>query len=541
MDGTFDAVIVGTGVGGLTAGLTLAREGRSVLLLEAGKQYGGMLNPFARKQYHFDIGVHYVGEIHEGGRIRRLLDRLELDVDFRKMDGDCIDRYFFGDRELWLVEGAERWRDYLAERFPSQRKGLARFFELMRACGAVQRVMMGIATGADKRCALRHAATILECMRVPFAKLLSSYFSDPLLRSVIAGPCGDIALPPSRASSYVSIMVLNHFVDGGYYPKGGSGPMRDAYVQALHACGAVLQKNRLVESIESQSGGGFVVSTNKGERYSAPVVVSNADITHTVELLRGARPNWLTRRKLRRLEPSLGAFMVFVGTDLDLSGVGLTDANVWHYPSADIDAAYAPLFDGRMPEDPMLFLSAPTLKDPDSSRAPPNHHTLELITFTPPGMFDPWFERPLKQRGADYERLKTDLTARLLRTAERYAPGLRDHVQLLDAATPATAWHFVRAHAGGIYGPAHTPGQSFPRRFFPSLGVPGLYQVGSAIFGAGIGPCMASGFLAGRSANGYLGKRARKRLAGGGAPKVLSGPVPELGEAGGERGPQHTA
>ena len=94
----WDAIIVGTGIGGLTAGLELARKGHSVLLLEAGKQFGGMLNPFARKKFHFDVGIHYVGEAGAQQSMRRTLDRLGLDdVLFREINPDCIDRYNFGD------------------------------------------------------------------------------------------------------------------------------------------------------------------------------------------------------------------------------------------------------------------------------------------------------------------------------------------------------------------------------------------------------------------------------------------------------------
>ncbi|MBW2257317.1 MAG: hypothetical protein JRI25_22350 [Deltaproteobacteria bacterium] len=78
--------------------------------LEAGKQFGGMLNPFARKKYHFDVGLHYVGEAGEGQTMRFLLDKLGLeDIRFREINPDCIERYVYDGYENRLVKGRERW------------------------------------------------------------------------------------------------------------------------------------------------------------------------------------------------------------------------------------------------------------------------------------------------------------------------------------------------------------------------------------------------------------------------------------------------
>ena len=516
MTKTWDAIVVGTGIGGLTAGLKLARKGHSVLLLEAGKQFGGMLNPFARKKYHFDVGIHYVGEAGHNQAMRRTLDRLGLeDIRFREINPDCIDRYVFGDYESKLVKGMDRWGEMLAADFPHEADNIWRFLRLMRAVSDVQRLAVGRPKLKHVGSVARDLPGIVKGVMRPFSELLADYFDDPMLRAVFAGPGGDIGVPPSKAGALTSIMVLNHFLGGAYYPIGGSGAMRDVYVAQLRKHGAELQRNQRVESIRKMGDGRFAVTTAKGDRHEARVVVSNADVKHTVEMLEGARPNWWTRRKVADLKPSLGSFCLFIGTDMDLAAAGLDDSNIWHYGSHDIERGYAPAFQGRMPtESPFFFLTAPTLKDPDTVRTPDRHHTVELITFVPTEPFRKWFDDPTMKRGDEYNALKADFADKLLGAAERYMPGIRDHIIIQEAATPATVWSFVRGREGGIYGPEHSPEQSFPRRIFPSIGVPGLFQSGASVLGAGIMTCLMSGVMAGDQAQKYLAKSRPVSLTG---------------------------
>ena len=513
----FDNIVIGTGIGGLTAGLDLAKKGHSVLLLEAGKQFGGMLNPFARRKYHFDVGIHYVGEAGPKQAMRRILDSLGLDeIQFREINPDCIDRYVFDGYEVPLVKGIDRWGDILCEDFPKERDAIRKFLELMKACGNLNRMFMKGLSWKPLSRALGFAPDLVRVVRAPFSDLLERYFNDPLLRNAFAGPGGDIGLPPSRASSFAMIMVLNHLLGGAYYPMGGSGAMRDAYVSALKAHGAELLRNQLVTQIKALSGGRFVVTTAKDDRFESRSVISNADATQTLDLIEGITPSRSFTRKASQFKPSLGSFCVFVGTDLDLNKTQVTDANIWHYGTNDLETGYAQARSGQLPEDPFFFLTAPTLKDPESKRAPAGHHTVEMLTFVPTAPFRPYFDKPAMRRGEEYERTKNEYTDRLLERAELYTPGLRDHIIVKEAATPATVWHFVRGRDGGIYGPDHTPDQMLLGRLRPnSAGIEGLYLAGASVFGAGIMGCLGSGMVAARS--------CRRHLTGAGQSRLFSG------------------
>lgn len=497
MTTTYDCAVIGSGAGGLAAALHTARSGRSVLLLEAARDFGGMLNPFRRGRYEFDVGLHYVGLGGPNQGFRRVLDKLGLErVAFREINPDCIDRYMFDGYEGRLIKGADRFIDKLVADFPAEKEPLRRFQSILESADALRKLSMGSGGWKAAMSAAKHPFELTRLVNGTFGAFLDRTFKDPALKGVLAGPGGDIGLPPSRASGVASVMILLHYLRGAFYPVGGSGAMRDAFLEELDRHG-VTRRNKAVVLRLRRDGDAWAIDVD-GEQFRARSVVSNVDAADTVRMIEGVKLPAALVKRAASIRPSLGSVCVFVGTDLDLAAAGMTDANIWHYGQTDIDAMYLPLFEGRLPEHSAFFLSAPTSKDPESTgRAPAGKHTLEIVSFAPTAPFRSHFEEPVMRRADSYQRLKQELTERLLTGAERYIPGLRDHIEVIEAATPATVWSYVRGREGGIYGPEHTPDQVGTRRFKTNTGLPGLYLAGASVFGCGVYPCLLSGLAAG--------------------------------------------
>ncbi|MCC6558018.1 MAG: NAD(P)/FAD-dependent oxidoreductase [Polyangiaceae bacterium] len=505
----FDIIVVGSGIGGLVAALTAARRGLRVLVLEAGKQLGGYTNPFQRRHYDFDPGLHYIGECGPGQAFARMIEDLGLDGDvrFRELSPDGFDRLRFPGYEVATPRGADRYRDRLARDFPRERRGLDRFFAILREFGDAVRALDRV-RGARTALALAPRLPVLvRWLRASFADVLDAAVRDPLLRAVLSAQGGDYGLPPSKASALVGLGVLDHYLRGAYFPVGGSRALRDAFVAGIKRHGGELLRNHAVERILLSGGRVAGARCKGGEEYQARAVISNVDATVTYrDLLGGAAVPWLLRRKVERTSHSFGSLCLFLGTDLDLAAAGMTDANVWSYPSVDIERAYAPLFAGQLAHEGFFFLSSPTLKDPGApDRAPPGHHTLELVTLAPFAPFARWAGTKSMKRGAEYERFKAELGDRYVRSIEQLVPGIRDRITVMEVATPVTNITYAGSPRGAIYGPAHTPGQMGPFRFAPRSPVEGLYLCGSSVLSAGIVPSALSGFKAGRMAAAALG------------------------------------
>lgn len=506
------AIVVGTGAGGLTAAAYLARDGFEVLALDQADRIGGFLAPFTIDGYSFEPGVHYVGRARRGQLFDRVLGGLGLDVErlFVELDPDGFDVYRFPDFEVRMCRGLERFRDRLGERFPGDRDGLRRFFELVASFGDLSgRWPMGRSTPrlADLA-ALRRAPAVMRWARSPFAALLEHTLRDPRSRAVVAALDGDVGLPPSRLAALVGLGILDHYLDGAFFPRGGSGALRDALVASARKDGAVFRTSADVAEITVRGDAVTGVRLAGGERLEADVVVSGVDPTITFGKLLDPRavPEAL-RRKVTRTRPSLGSFTIFLGMRRDLRARGFGAFNLWHYPSWDLEAAYAPALEGRLPERPAVFLSSSTSRDDSGTLAPAGCSTLQVVGFLPWEPFEKWASVPPAERGAEYRRLRQEVADRMLAEVERAWPGLVGDIVVQRVATPLSNTDYVRAVHGGIYGPANTVDQIGPWRFRTRTPIRGLLLAGAGVMGCGVLPCLASGRLAAATATGERGAR----------------------------------
>lgn len=486
------AVIIGTGAGGLTAAARLARNGYEVTALERGKQFGGFLNPFKRKRFHFDPGVHYVGQCGAGEMLERVLGAAGVDVGplFCPMDEDGFDMLRFPGFEMRICAGLDAYEARLVEAFPADRDDLGRFFALLRLA---QRALQ------KRRPSWRELRAVPELRHLTgtFGELLEAMVRNPRLRSVLAGQSGDIGLPPSRTPAILGVGLVLHFAEGAYFPRGGSGALRDALVAEAERHGATFHRNAEVTQIEVRGGRVTAVHTAKGQRFGADVVVSAVDPVLTYgQLLPESDVPARLRRKVRSTEPSVASICIFLGLNRDLRDHGLGAFNVWDYPSWDLDRVYGDIVDGVTPEDWPFFLSPNSLKDDTGTMAPEGASTLEIVTLAPHGPFARWEGQRSFQRSDGYAEAKRDAADSLLASVERRWPGLVGDVVVEDVATPVTNSHYVNAPAGSIYGPASTPDQFGFHRFAVKSPVEGLVLAGAGTLGPGVGSSLASGIVA---------------------------------------------
>src|SRR5512147_3192567 len=275
----YDVIIIGSGAGGLAAAVPLAQAGQRVLVCERHEVPGGWTHSFTLQGYRFSPGVHYIGEVQPGGSLRRVYEGLGVSQDLEccELNPNGYDHIFVGEERLDFPKGKENLAARLKDRFPQEAAGIDGY--LSTVTGLMESASF---LGRESRVeqiagAVTHAPSLLRWVSRTGQDLLDHHFTDPVLKGILSGQAGDHGLPPSQVSAFFQAGLANHYLNGGYYPRGGGFAIPRSFTRALKRAGGELRLNTMGEKILIEHGKAIGVRLTDGTEIRSKYVISNAD------------------------------------------------------------------------------------------------------------------------------------------------------------------------------------------------------------------------------------------------------------------------
>ena len=482
----FDIIVIGSGIGGLTAAALLARYGKRVLVCESHAIPGGAAHSFQRQGFEFDSGPSfYCGLSNQRpslNPLRQVLDVLEESL--QTVTYDPLGHYHFPESTFPVYCDATRYREAVAEITPQGAKELAEFEKRLLYIYEGLREIPTIALRSDWQLipillrqyfpSLLKLLPQLRLIQSSVGEVMDKTVSDAWVRRLIDLECFLLSglQAHGTVAPEVAFMLGERDRAGVEYPIGGSGAIIEALVRGLKRWGGELRLNAHVEQILIKSGKTIGVRLGKGDIIKAPIVISNATIWDTYTKLLSPEDLPPSYRQKSLATPAVDSFMHL---HLGIRATGLAGLTGHHVVVHDTNQDITVSGNTCMISIPSVW---------DNNLAPANHHVIHAYTLE---AYQGW------QRDQNYQQKKKARSQPLFRAIEKVIPDIRDRIILELIGTPLTHAHYLRRHQG-TYGAAIPPNKGM----FPSCHTPirGLYRVGdSTMPGIGVPAVAASGIL----------------------------------------------
>ncbi|NXQ74467.1 RETST reductase, partial [Quiscalus mexicanus] len=422
-------------------------------------------------------GIHYVGQMQEGSLMRFLVDQLtDGQLEWAPLPA-TYDAVVLGDpqgsgKTFHMHSGEREYFRRLKEQFPGEAAAIDEFQRLVKSAGRGV-VLLGILKMLP-----RFLAKLLICSRLlprlcSFSQLASRSLKEvvdgltpnPELRAVLSYIFPTYGVLPSKASFSMHSILVNHFLHGAWYPKGGAGEIAFHTIPVIRRAGGnVFGKAPVQRILLDAQGRACGVSVRKGQDsvdIFAPVVISDAGIFNTYERLLPAEARALPeiQAQLHMLSPGEAGFTVFVGLSGSREELGLEPINYFMFPGNDLDGIMRRYLASSREEAanniPLLFVTSPSSKDPTWEMRHPGKSTLAIVTFARYEWFEEWKDKQVHKRGDDYEDLKKTFVDAIMQTVYKLYPRIEGRIEYLSGGSPLTNQHYLASPHGEFYGADH--------------------------------------------------------------------------------------
>lgn len=487
----YDVIVIGAGLGGLSAGALLSAQGRSVLVLEQSDRIGGCCSTFEREGYHFDTGASIVEIIKPIEKVfSKLGTSLEKEIDMISCDPVMSVIHKDGSRTT-IPLSIEKTGEVIASISAEDGR---RWFDFVDFCSELAEVSletffsMPADNMGDLMNMVKSQPRLMKYMPVfmsSYQDIIERFFKDERVLQCMGYQSLYFGFPPALVPGPYAMVPYTEQL-GIYYPRGGMIKIPEALLRMGKKFGLQLRLNSPVERVIMRGKRAQGVVLEDGSEISARIVVSNINAkTLYMDMIGEAHLPALARCGIRSYAYSKSVPMIYLGLDekpaLDAhhSLIAATPEDINQYWWNHVET-------GRLNVESFGLICWPSRSD--DSLAPRGKHVLNLIA-----------EGFYNLEDDHWDRIKDKFIQDTLAYYERSAiPGLREQIKFVECSTPRDYEQLLRLPQGAIYAlQQDITAQAIFRPAARSKNIKGLYLTGASTHpGGGVPSTIASGMIA---------------------------------------------
>ena len=431
-------IIIGSGLGGLSTGVILAKNGYEVTILEQASQVGGCLQCFSRDGVKFETGMHFIGSLDDDQVLSHYFNYLEIKdkVQFNRLDSQAYDVVALQGERFAFPNGREAFIEKFAQRFPSQRENLERYYDLVEHVAALS-PFRDLQQRNDES---RFIDTNLLFQSL--SEVMDETITDPLLREVLVGNLSLYAAQKDKSPFATHAFIFDFYNKGAFRIVGGS----DAIVKALREVfeqygGTILTRHKVTQVlVEGKKATGVV--TENGETFAADVVISDVNPKQLVDLVTPSVFTEAYKSRIKDIPDTISVFSLFLR--FKDGAMPYINSNFYGFRS-DSPWKMGGTVDNTWPQG---YLYMHHCHEPHPTTAKGG----VVLAYMSMDAVKQWSNTTIGCRGEDYEQFKHDMAERLIDAVEQDFPGFRESLADYYAATPLTYRDYTLTPEGSIYG-----------------------------------------------------------------------------------------
>ena len=514
-----DVIVIGSGIGGLSCAAYLSKVGKKVLVLEQHYIAGGCCHVFDEKGVEHETGIHYIGNIEKRKQILDLIT--EKPIEWCKMGeheerNGVYDEIFIEDQHYLFRAGEENFIKDLSNRFEGEEENIRDYIKLVNKVAKKDlffsiKIIRSFWIRKILKLYLKYwDKDYYKYVNTSAYDVIRTFTKNEDLIAVLGGQFGDYGPTPKKANFFIHASIVNHYLEGGYFPKGGPSEIIKNIIPIIEGGGGRILVDKSVSEIIIEDGCAKGVIMENGDKIYANKVVSGVGLNNTFNKL---MPNEMIendsvikyRELINKVGNSTGFIYCFVNLDGTAKELELRDSNLWIYPNKDYDKLLDD-FEQDITKNPMpLFIASSSAKDTSWNKRYPNKSSVIILTMAKKEWFEQWENEDCMKRNLDYKDLKETMAQRMLSEGlYKFYPKTKGKVTHYEMGTPLTNQFYLGCLDGEGYGLNSNSSRYLDIELLkPQTSIKNLYLTGQDVCTLGFTGALMGGILTSHSILGY--------------------------------------